>query len=478
MRNFTFIYIFVLFFFCTKTVEGQIIIGKPTLGFSQACASSSFNTYYTTFTFSPETGLNVTNQFVIELSDASGSFTSPTIVFTSVPGAITVSPATLNFKLPETTSGEAYKIRIKSTAPIATSVASNAFAAYYKIQDKPFSINNLIPTGVFCAGGSYILAIDNPGLTDNDSPLNYPSLTYNWYKETGTTSSVLVASGETLTVNTPGTYFAKTNYGTCTSDSYSNRVTISEATSGTTSSISSSLGNPYCSSEGPTTLSAIKGNSYQWYRDGETITGATNQMYETNEAGLYSVVVNLGVCNASASINLENSGFVSSIDVSEFNTIDEGEILTATVTTDAVSPQFEWYLNGTIIPSETNNSYDASQMGQYKVVITQTEGCRATSEFEFSVTEPFPDVENIPNLISPNNDGHNDTWVIPKEYINGTNTEVIIFSSQGKVVFQTTNYQNNWPQNEINFKDTNPVYYYVITTSNNKTRKGSITVVK
>ena len=85
---------------------------------------------------------------------------------------------------------------------------------------------------------------------------------------------------------------------------------------------------------------------------------------------------------------------------------------------------------------------------------------------------------NIPNLISPNGDGINDTWVIPQAYVSGTNTEVVIMSSQGKIMLQTTDYQNNWPQNQLDFKDVNPVYYYIITTTNNKTRKGSITVVK
>ncbi|MEN3322156.1 gliding motility-associated C-terminal domain-containing protein [Mariniflexile soesokkakense] len=481
MKNFTFINILVFFvFFLTETINAQIVIGKPSLGFSQACASPSFNTYYTTFTFSPEAGLTGANQFIIELSDNTGSFTNASVIYTSAQGAVTTSPATLSFSLPTTTSGEAHKIRIKSTAPAATSTASNAFAAYYKLHDTPFSINNLISTGAYCAGGSYLLTIDNPGTGENDSPLKYPSLTFNWYKvnEASPTTSVFVVSGETLSVNTPGTYFARTNYGTCTSESYSNRVTVSEATTGGTSSISSSLGNPYCSSEGATTLSAINGNSYKWFKNGTEIQGATNQMYETNEAATYAVTVNLGSCTTSASINLENSGFTSSIDVPEFNTIETGETLEVTITTDASNPTFEWYFNETIISSVTSNSFEASEMGKYKVIVTETNGCVASTEHSFSISEPFPDVANIPNLISPNNDGTNDTWVIPQEYVAGTNTQVIILSSQGKVVLQTNDYQNNWPENQIDFKAINPVYYYIITTSKNKIRKGSITVVK
>ncbi|GAA3566483.1 gliding motility-associated C-terminal domain-containing protein [Snuella lapsa] len=481
MRKFTTIKIVAILFLCfTETIEAQLVISKPNLGFSQACAGATFNTYYVTFSFSPETELTATNQFTIELSDETGDFSTPTIVYTSSQGSVTTSPATLEFSIPDTTAGEAYKIRIKSSSPVATSTPSNAFAAYYKIQDTPFSINNLIENAVYCAGESYLLTIDNPGFGDNDSPLQYPSLTFNWYKqdETNTSISVFVASGSSLEVTEAGTYFVETNYGSCTSNSYSNRVTVSEATTSSTTTISSSLGNPYCSSEGETTLSTINGNSYQWYKDGDEIDGATNQNYITSDSGNYSVTIDLGDCVTNASIDLETTGFNSSIDVQDSNTIQEGETLVATVSTNAMTPQFEWYLNGSLIPTATGASYEASQVGNYKVVVTQTEGCVASHEMTFSVSEPYPDVAKIPNVISPNGDGENDTWIIPKAYVNGTNTEVLILSSEGEVVLQTNDYQNNWPTNELIFTNINPVFYYVITTQSKTVRKGSITVIK
>jgi len=124
--------------------------------------------YYVTFTFSPESNLNASNQFIIELSDESGSFSNATTVYTSAQGAVTTSPATLGFSLPTTTAGETYKVRIKSTEPEDTSTGSVSFPAYYKLQDEPFSINNLIGTAVFCSGSSYLLNIDNPGGENND----------------------------------------------------------------------------------------------------------------------------------------------------------------------------------------------------------------------------------------------------------------------------------------------------------------------
>ena len=471
-----------LFALTQAPANAQIVIGTPNLGFSQACASDSFNTYNTTFIFSPETALNASNQFIIEMSDADGDFTNSTIVYTSIAGAITVSPATLDFSIPETTAGENYRIRIKSTAPAATSSKSVPFAAYFKVQDSPFTINHLVSTGAFCTGGSYLLTIDNPGTGTNDSPLLYPNLTFNWYKETGPTTYIFVAEGPTLTVNTNGTYFVKTNYGSCTSDSFSNRVTISEAVSGeANATIASSLGNPYCPEQGLTTLSTIGGNTYQWFKDGNIIPDATNQMYQTNESGTFSVQVDLGDCSASGSIDLVSQLFESSIDIPEYNEMLSGESLIVNVTSTAQNPIYSWYLDDVMISGANQSTFEATEFGNYKVVISETTGCSASKEYMFTIEEGldlFPDVDKIPNVVSPNGDQINDTWIIPTQYVSGTNTEVIIMTNRGKVVLKTNDYQNNWPENDLDLTSINQVYYYIITTTDNKTKKGSITVVK
>ncbi|MDO1500466.1 gliding motility-associated C-terminal domain-containing protein [Winogradskyella maritima] len=467
----------VLIFFVASQLEAQMVIGTPNLGFSQACASPSFNTYNLSFSFSPESGVEASNQFFVELSDAEGSFDSPEVLFTSNAGAITTTPANINFSFPETVSGDGYKIRIKSTAPNATSTPSVVFPAYYRIQDEPFTINNFIETAIYCNGDSYLLTIDNPGGPENNSPLQYPSLTYNWYLETSDTTSEFISQGETLLVNTPGTYFVETNYGSCSSQSFSNRVTVSEATSSSEAGINSSKGNPYCSSEGATTLSTINAVSYQWYKDGELIEGATNQMYVTEESGNYSVSLDLGDCTTTAGIDLDGAGFESSIDVPETNMLEDGESFWATVTTDATNPEIKWYKNGTLV-AENTTTYEVSETGSYTVEISQTMGCVASRTFQFSATEVFPDVNEIPNLISPNGDGINDTWVIPQAYVSGTNTEVKILSAQGKVVFETNDYLNNWPQNLSEIATVNPVYFYVITPQDGEEQKGTITVIK
>lgn len=453
----------------------QVAINKPAIGFTQVCANSGFNTFEVSFSFSG--ALDGSNQFVLEISDATGNFTTPvTLSSTEKPLTATPTSRTLIFSVPTNTGGENYRVRVRSTSPASVSPVSNAFAAYYKIQDSQFSINNFKATATYCTGGSYLLTIDNPGTGTNDSPLKYPSLTYKWFKEP---SLVPVATTASLMVNQPGRYYVETNYGTCTSDSYSNRVTVGEA-SGVAATLTSSKGNPFCPSDGPTTLSTQAGNSYQWFNNDVAISGATGQQYQTSTAGKYSVKVDFGGCASSASISLEDITFTSSLNVSSTTTINKGETKTIIATTNANNPTFEWYFNSTLISSAVSNTLDVIEEGTYSLTITQTTGCISKKELPFEINFPFvdPNVTLIPNLISPNNDGINDTWILPQEYVSGTNTEILLLNSRGEIALQTNNYQNNWPENALDFKLVNPIYYYIITTQDNKVKKGSITVVK
>ena len=124
MRNFTVFYI-ILFLSIVYTSNAQIVISTPSLGFTQACASPSFNTYNITFSFSPDSALSSTNKFIIELSDSSGDFNNATDIYTSPQGSITTSPATLTFSLPTSIAGESYRIKIKSRYSKKRSLVKN-----------------------------------------------------------------------------------------------------------------------------------------------------------------------------------------------------------------------------------------------------------------------------------------------------------------------------------------------------------------
>ena len=417
------------------------------------------------------------------MSDSNGSFTNSTTLVSSAAGTITSSPASLNFAIPTTTAGEKYKIRVRSTSPAITSPESVSFSAYFLAQNSPFSINNFNASATYCAGGNYVLKIDNPGTGTNDSPLKYPSLTYKWYKE-ATPLPLLVGTSSSLEVNQPGSYYVETNYGSCVSSSYSNRVNVSEGVAGT-AVIKSSKGSPFCLGEGFTTLSIDAGNKFQWYFNTVLIKDATSKTYDATVAGLYSCKVDFGGCTTDVSIDLKEIKFSSTINVAGVTYLDKGQTQKIVTSTTGNSPTYQWFLNNNLIIGASLATYDATAIGDYKVIITQSSGCIITNEFKFTILESAPvkpptdlNVVNIPNMISPNGDGINDFWIIPDEYISGTATEVIVLSAAGKQVLKTNDYQNNWPENGIDFKNVNPVFYYIITTQDKKVKKGSITLIK
>ncbi len=84
----------------------------------------------------------------------------------------------------------------------------------------------------------------------------------------------------------------------------------------------------------------------------------------------------------------------------------------------------------------------------------------------------------IPNAISPNGDGQDDTWEIDR-IGNYPGNRVLVFNRWGSKIYETTNYSrsNEW-NGTINGQPA-PIgtYYYVITLGNGKSYSGPITVV-
>ena len=475
-----FILFFSIFFFTKTSLYAQPpTIVPQTLSYPRICAGlivngAPFNEYNATFSY---VNFPAGTEFVVELSDESGSFTNPVattkISFVDTPAS---QQQTIKFAVPTDLKGsDTHSIRIKSlgATPVVSSKFRNSqnvteFPIYYRTYVESFTINDKSGTAMICSGGSLSLSVDKSTPTA-PSPSDFPNLKYKWFKD-----DVAIAgqSGTTLIVNTPGVYYAQVDYGGCLDENFSsNRVTVTSSSSGGGVTISSSLGNPFCSNGTGTVLTATSGNSYVWKKDGTVISGVTTRSYTTNESGVYTVDVDFGGCKATGSINLSSNGFDASIDVAETTTIEEGETLNVSITTDATSPTFQWYLNGNPINGATANSYLIAVRGNYRVVISQASGCVATKEFSFRVIGKGTStvIPNIVNLSSP----FNPYWTIPDEY---KDSRVMIISSNGEMVVDVVGYLGDWPQT-IDFKSVNPVYYYVIQGDAGE-KKGSITVIK
>jgi len=471
--NYTTLFLlFSILFFTKSNVHSQTIVPQPLNGVEKLCAGVTFNEFYATFSY---VNFPAGTTFAVELLDNANTPIATTPLGTPVD--VSATQQTLKFAVPVTLIGsDTYGLRIKSSTG-ATSVrfknnlGATSFPVHYKDYEAPFSINNKGTSAVICSAGSITLSVDNATPSDKpSSPANYSNIKYIWYKD-----NVVIAgqSAKALTVNAVGDYYATIDYGACTDVNFSsNHVNVTSTSSGSAVVISSSLGNPFCSNGTGTVLTATQGQTYKWYKDNTLITTVTTRSITTNESGVYKAEVDFGGCNATGTITLTSNSFNASIDVADEFQLGEGETLNVTVTTDATNPTYEWYLNNALIAGAVNNTYLVAVKGVYKVKLSQATGCVSTKELTFKATGPPTAATVIPNIVSLSSHPY---WDLPDVYQN-SNTNVMIISSQGEMVFQGVNYDSSkWVIKDFN--NVNPVYYYVIKSDTGE-KKGSITVIK
>ena len=369
-----------------------IVIGTPSLGFTQACASQGFNSYNLSFTFFPVSNVQAGNQFIVELSDASGNFGSATTLTTST--SVT-SPVNVSFAMPTTVAGEAYRIRVRSTAPAVTSPNSVTFSAYYAVHNQPFSINNNSGTVSFCEGGNATLQVDNTGTSA--SPLFYSGLSYKWFRNF---AEVAGANGSSLTVTQSGNYYAIVDYGSCVMNSYSNIVTVN-VTTGINLSISSAGNLDYICNGTPRLLTSSHQNTgyvYQWYKDNVAISGATGPTYNAAQEGTYKLRITFGGCVfESNAIFLELILLEADWNVDATEVLIPGEQLQINSVNNATTPTYQWRKDNIVIAGATTANYTVTQPGTYQLTVTETQGCTISEQLTVVVQYPIGFTVTIQN---------------------------------------------------------------------------------
>ena len=95
--------------------------------------------------------------------------------------------------------------------------------------------------------------------------------------------------------------------------------------------------------------------------------------------------------------------------------------------------------------------------------------------------EVTPDIYKeleINNMITPNGDGVNDTWLVKNIHLYNNN-EVKIYDRDGRLVFSMIGYDNSWDGKHNGNPLPEDTYYYILTFDSGKlVKKGFITIVK
>ncbi len=118
-----------------------------------------------------------------------------------------------------------------------------------------------------------------------------------------------------------------------------------------------------------------------------------------------------------------------------------------------------------------NNTYTES--GIYQDTVSTLAGCDSLTILELSVL----DCEfQISNILTPNDDGQNDTWRV-SDLTKISDCNVSIFNRWGEPVFETVNYQNDWGGTKDGTPLPDGVYFYAIKCSD-KEYTGSINLLR
>ena len=135
---------------------------------------------------------------------------------------------------------------------------------------------------------------------------------------------------------------------------------------------------------GSVNLNASTGTNYtfEWYKNGQIINGATTGVYQATTSGNYTVKVIDGACNTTSSATTVTVNAIPSngVTVNGNTTFCQGG---STTLTAQGTGSYLWS-NGA-----TTQSINATQTGNYSLVVTQN-GCSATSSQTAITVNPLP----------------------------------------------------------------------------------------
>jgi gliding motility-associated-like protein len=325
------------------------------------------------------------NSYTAQLSDATGSFASPTNIGTL---SSTANSGNISAGIPGgTPAGTGYLIRVVSSNPLAT---GSSFG--------PFTVNPAVtPSVSISANPGNTICAGSP-VTFTASPVNGGSPSYQWQVNgsniggatAATFSSSTLSNGDVVTVVMTSTAACATP-ATVTSNSIT--MTVNPVLTPSVS-ISANPGNTICAGSPVTfTASPVNGGSpsYQWQVNGSNIGGATAATFSSStfsNGDVVTVVMTSTAACATPATVTSNSITMTvnpvltpsvSISANPGNTICAGSPVTFTASpVNGGSPSYQWQVNGSNIGGATAATFSSSTLSNGDVVtvlMTSTAAC-------------------------------------------------------------------------------------------------------
>lgn len=194
-----------------------------------------------------------------------------------------------------------------------------------------------------------------------------------------------------------------------------------------------------------------------------------------NSSDYYRVIVKSGVCD-------EDTSNVVFVEVIAGPTADAGADVTL-MEGDSVELNGSggllglWSADPTLSDSTIYNPIASpTETTIYYLTVISVDGC-FDSDFVTVTVGPPASPLDVKNVVTPNNDGFNDSWIV--EGIEAfPNTAVKVFNIYGVLVFESEDYQNDWSAIYDNKRLPNGTYLYVVIPGGTEqVLKGNLTIL-
>ncbi|WNW02156.1 gliding motility-associated C-terminal domain-containing protein [Tenacibaculum sp. HL-MS23] len=216
----------------------------------------------------------------------------------------------------------------------------------------------------------------------------------------------------------------------------------------------------------------VAGYTYEWFKDDDTKATATDVTdFAVTEIGEYTLkITGFGCEKTYAPINVvlfDES--VVMVTPSEKVVLIQGQTVTVTA---SGAESYVWHLGedtaGTVL--STNETLDVTTLGFYTVEAS-VGACSVILTIE--VVEQDDQVI-VPNIVTPNEDGINDTWQLSNKYAFQPSVVIQLYDSSGKEILNTTDYKNDWPLESLGNQK---IFYYKIIKEDVLIKAGTISVL-
>jgi hypothetical protein len=217
----------------------------------------------------------------------------------------------------------------------------------------------------FCTGGSVLLTAP-PGFT-----------VYKWLRYTSSLNWIAGADSSSYLVTQAGTYYCELADNNGIYHTTGITVTVIPIP---TASVTPTYANFCAATGGSTTLTtnAVSMATYQWYLNGNPITGATNTSYSTSSSGTYKVVTTNSCGSATSNNVIVNASYIpypsiyytTNIIHRYYGSPSPCNYYVHFYINPISGASYQWYFNGNPLAGETNTSIDIFGTGTYYISVT------------------------------------------------------------------------------------------------------------